>query len=111
MKLEIQKKDFHPILFAAKFKQELLDHREAEGCKAVVQSNQSQLQLLLTEHDYSQDIDDQKTYHFFEEKWDERDWKNNSALQKSPASTKMCTGDGSSLVAKTIGVNSYSQSI
>lgn len=55
----------HPTLFSSAYKSEIIAHSEPKGCKAVIQKNQSKVQYLPFEVDFSIDIDDPKSY----QKW------------------------------------------
>lgn len=60
---KIKEKRSHPILFSATFKDEILNHKDMDGCKRIIQKNMDKVKFISFEEDFSWDIDDPETYH------------------------------------------------
>jgi molybdenum cofactor cytidylyltransferase len=65
---KINNKRSHPIFLSQTYRSEILNHKNPNGCKLIIENNKGQIKFISFEEDFSQDIDTPETYRILHER-------------------------------------------
>ncbi|MGK0391072.1 MAG: molybdenum cofactor cytidylyltransferase [Maribacter sp.] len=65
---KINNKKSHPIFLSQAYRSEILNHKNPNGCKLIIENNKEQIKFISFEEDFSQDIDTPEAYRILHER-------------------------------------------